>query len=516
MRDLILLHPTDSVCVAARDLLAGASVELLDGRLQLLDDVMQGHKIARTAIQSGEAILKWGQTIGFATCPIDPGRWVHSQNMATGALRQEYEKSTAVPDDSSPLTGITFQGYRRADGRAGTRNYIAILSNVNCSASVARYAAARFTPERLRDFPNVDGVLSFSHGSGCGMEFGGEHHQILNRVMGGMARHPNIGGYVLVGLGCEVATIGHLIQDQGLVQINGLTSIHDHPASRPIVLSMQDLGGTKKTIDEAERLVEMLLPQVNAAQRVTIPASEIVLGLNCGGSDGNSGVTANAALGVASDRLVACGGTTILGETTEMYGAEQLLTRRARTPAVADKLIERIRWWEWYTGIFGCTPDSNPSPGNKAGGLTTIYEKSLGAIAKAGTTALNDVVQYAEQVRTRGFVIMDTPGMDGVSVTGIVAGGANVMAFTTGRGSCLGFKPTPVLKIASNTPMYNRMRDDMDVDAGTILSQGRSVADVGEELFARILAVASGEQTKSEQLGLGDEEFQPWILGPVL
>ena len=516
MREVILVHPTDSVCVAARDLSAGTSVELLGGRLQLRDDVTQGHKIARTAIQSGEAILKWRQTIGFATCPIEPGGWVHTHNMATGALRQEYEKSTAVPDDPMPLTGYTFQGYRRADGRAGTRNYIAILSNVNCSASVAHRVAARFTWERLRDFPNVTGVLPFSNGSGCGMQFGGEHHQMLNRVMGGMARHPNIGGYLLVGLGCEVGSIGHLIQDQGLVQIGGMTSASGNGAGRPLVLSMQDLGGTQKTIDAAERLVEALLPQVNAARRVTIPASEIVLGLNCGGSDGNSGITANAALGVASDRLVACGGTTILGETTEIYGAEQMLTRRARTPAVADKLIERIRWWEWYTGIFGCTPDNNPSPGNKVGGLTTIYEKSLGAIAKAGTTALNEVVQYAEQVRTRGFVIMDTPGMDSVSVTGIVAGGANIVAFTTGRGSCLGFKPTPVLKIASNTSMYERMRDDMDVDAGTILSQGRSVEDVGEEIFQQILAVASGEQPKSEQLGLGGEEFQPWILGPVL
>jgi altronate hydrolase len=436
--------------------------------------------------------------------------------MATGTLRREYEKSTAVPADPAPMTGYTFQGYRRPDGRAGTRNYIAILSNVNCSASVAHHIAARFTPERLQDFPNVSGVLPFTHGSGCGMEFGGEHHQILNRVVGGMARHPNIGGYVLVGLGCEVGTIGHLIQNQGLVQIGGADPTADNGAARPIVLSMQDLGGTKKTIDEGVKLVEGLLPQVNAARRETIPASEIVLGLNCGGSDGASGVTANAALGVASDRLVACGGTTILGETTEIFGAEQLLTRRARTPEVADKLLERIRWWEWYTGVFGCTPDNNPSPGNKIGGLTTIYEKSLGAVVKAGTTALCDVVQYAEQVRTRGFVIMDTPGMDPVSVTGIVAGGANVMAFTTGRGSCFGFKPTPVLKIASNTSMYERMQDDMDIDAGTILSQGRSVKDVGEEIFTRILTIASGEQTKSEQLGLGEEEFQPWILGPVL
>jgi len=436
--------------------------------------------------------------------------------MTTGALRPEYEKSTAIPDDPEPLTAYTFQGYRRADGRAGTRNYIAIISSVNCSASVARRVAARFTAERLRDFPNVSGVLAFSHSSGCAMQFGGEHHQMLNRVLGGMAKHPNIGAYILVGLGCEVGSIGHLIQDQGLIQIGGVGTAESNGASRPIVLSMQDVGGTQKTVDEAERIVETLLPNVDAARRETIPASEIVLGLNCGGSDGNSGITANAALGVASDRLVACGGTTILGETTEMYGAEQLLTRRARTPAVADKLIERIRWWEWYTGIFGCTPDNNPSPGNKVGGLTTIYEKSLGAIAKAGTTALNDVVGYAEQVRTRGFVIMDTPGMDSVSVTGIVAGGANVMAFTTGRGSCLGFKPTPVLKIASNTSMYERMRDDMDVNAGKILSEGRTVDEVGEEIFEEILAVASGKQTSSEQQGLGEEEFQPWILGPVL
>jgi altronate hydrolase len=317
-------------------------------------------------------------------------------------------------------------------------------------------------------------------------------------------------------LGCETATIGNLIENQKLVQIGGVGSTNGPGASRPIVLSMQDLGGTRKTVDEAVRLVEAMLPQVNAARRETIPASEIVLGLNCGGSDGNSGITANAALGVASDRIVACGGTTILGETTEIYGAEHLLTRRARTPAVAEKLIERIRWWEWYSGVFGCTPDNNPSHGNKAGGLTTIYEKSLGAIVKGGTTALNDVVPYAEQVRARGLVVMDTPGLDPVSVTGIVAGGANVMAFTTGRGSCFGFKPTPVLKIATNTPMYERMRDDMDIDAGTILSQGRSVEEVGEEIFAQILAIASGERSKSEQMGLGDEEFQPWILGPVL
>jgi altronate hydrolase len=308
-----------------------------------------------------------------------------------------------------------------------------------------------------------------------------------------------------------------LIDDQKLVQIatgaNGPSAV---ARGRPPVLVMQDLGGTQKTIDEGVRLVAELLPRVNDRRRETISASEIVLGTNCGGSDGNSGITANAALGYASDLVVRCGGTTILGETTEMYGAEQLLTRRARTPAVADKLIERIKWWEWYSGAFGCTPDNNPSPGNKDGGLTTIYEKSLGAIIKGGTTALNEVYQYAERVAAKGFVIMDTPGLDPVSVTGIVAGGANVVVFTTGRGSCFGFKPTPSIKVATNSPMYERMIGDMDINAGTILSEGQSVEAVGREIFEEILAVASGKKTKSEQLGLGEHEFQPWILGPTL
>ncbi len=514
MPDVVYLNRVDNLCVAARNLECGETISAGNQSITLLEPVRLGHKIALTTIEPGEPAFKFGEIIGFATQTILPGEWIHSHNLAVGELRQDYERSTAVPPDQQPLSGHTFQGYRRPDGRAGTRNYIALISNVNCSASVARYVAEKFTPEMLRDYPNVDGVLAFSHGNGCGMEFGGEHHQILNRVMGGMARHPNIGGYVLIGLGCETGTLGYLMDDQNLVQIGGLNTAQKN--GRPPVLVMQDLGGTQKSIDAAVKLVEQLLPTVNAFTRETIPASEIVLGTNCGGSDGNSGITANAALGVASDLLVACGGTTILAETTEIYGAEQMLTRRATTPAIADKLIERIRWWEWYSGVFGCTPDNNPSPGNKEGGLTTIYEKSLGAIVKAGTTAMTEVYKYAEQVTARGFVVMDTPGLDCVSVTGIVAGGANVVVFTTGRGSCFGFKPTPSIKVASNTPMYERMIDDMDLNAGSILTHGRTVEQVGREIFDEILAVASGKQPKSEQLGLGDEEFQPWILGPTL
>ena len=316
---------------------------------------------------------------------------------------------------------------------------------------------------------------------------------------------------MLIGLGCETASLGYLLDDQKLVQIGGAGT----PAKRPPVLSMQDTGGTTKTIDAACRLVAEMLPRANDVRRQPIGLEELILGTNCGGSDGNSGITANPALGVASDMLVAAGGTVILGETTEIYGAEQLLTRRARNAGVAQKLIDRIRWWEWYTGLFGCTPDNNPSPGNKEGGLTTIYEKSLGAVAKAGSTAMTEVYQYAEPVTAKGFVVMDTPGLDPVSVTGIVAGGAQVMVFTTGRGSCFGCKPTPSIKVATNTPMYERMIDDMDIDAGTILA-GRGVDEVGREIFEEIIAVASGKHTKSEQHGIGQEEFVPWQIGPTL
>jgi altronate dehydratase len=415
-----------------------------------------------------------------------------------------------------PITGRTFQGYRRPGGRAGTRNYIAVVSTVNCSATVCKYIAQHFTSERLRDFPGVDGVIAVKHGGGCGIQYQGLQHEVLNRTLAGMARHPNIGGYVLIGLGCEQATSGYLMQSQNLVQIGSDSAVGN--ALRgipPPVLSMQDLGGTAKTVAAGIKLVEELLPRISGAKREPIPASEIILGTNCGGSDGNSGVTCNPALGVASDMIVACGGTSALAETTEVYGAEHLLTRRAVSKAVADKLLARIQWWLWHTGLYGVEIDNNPSIGNKEGGLTTIAEKSLGAVAKGGSTALTEVYQYAEPITSKGFVFMDTPGFDPPSVTGLVAGGCNVMVFTTGRGSCFGLKPCPTIKVASNTPMFERMTDDMDLNAGEILA-GRPVEDVGRELFEKILSVASGERTRSEQLGYGDEEFVPWQIGPTL
>jgi altronate hydrolase len=508
---VIHLHPDDNTCTAARSLAERDVVRAGPFAVSLTGPITMGHKIAVRPIAKGDRVFKYGQVIGVATEDIAAGDWVHGHNLASGDLVLDYASATAIPPPPEPIVGRTFQGFRRASGKVGTRNYVAVISSVNCSASVSKYVARRFDKAALADFPYVDGVVPFTHEGGCAMQFGGLKHKMLNRVLGGVARHANIAGYLLIGLGCEQATLGYLLEEQRLVQIGGASKGYEAPP----VLSMQDQGGTVKTVEAGVEAVLKLLPRANEARRETIPASEIVLGTECGGSDGNSGVTANPALGVAADMIVACGGTAILSETPEIYGAEHLLTRRAVSTTVAEKLIERINWWKWYVGLFGGELDNNPSVGNKAGGLTTIAEKSLGAVAKGGSTALVDVYQYAEPITSKGFVVMDTPGYDPPSMVGLVAGGANVVVFTTGRGSCYGCKPTPSIKLATNTPMYEHMIDDMDLNAGEILN-GRSVQDVGREVFEEILAVASGKKTKSEIHGIGDEEFVPWTVGPTL
>lgn len=505
----LCLNPLDNVCVATRDLAAGSRIDAGGRSVALGGAIRMGHKIALAAIAQGQRVIRYGQTIGFATSDIQPGDWIHVHNLTAGEFSRDYAFSTEVPADPAPLVDRTFQGFRRADGRVGTRNYLAIISTVNCSASVSRYVAQRFDRRILENYPHVDGILPLTHKGGCGLQYAGDDHKQLNRVLAGFAQHPNVGGYLLIGLGCETATMPYLVDQSGLVQIEGTTR------KLPPILSMQDLGGTSKTLDAALKKIEELLPAVDAARRQTVSASELVLGLNCGGSDGNSGVTANPALGVATDLLVAAGGTSILTETPEIYGAEHLLTRRARNRAIGEKLVERIKWWEHYTGMFGVKMDNNPSPGNKEGGLTTIYEKSLGAVAKGGNTALNGVYLYAEPITAKGFVYMDSPGFDPASVTGLVASGANLVCFTTGRGSCYGCKPVPSIKIATNTPMYERMIDDMDLDAGTILA-GESLESVGGRIFDLMLEVASGKKTKSERHGVGEEEFVPWSIGPTL
>jgi altronate hydrolase len=508
---VIHLHPNDQIAVATRDLQPGETISIDGIALAVSDRIPVGHKLALTPIAAECPILKFGQTIGYATRAIHPGQWVHTHNVTAGELHLEHEFCSAIPAAPTPVTGRTFQGYHRANGKVATRNYIGIISTVNCSATTSKYISQNFPSELLAEYPNIDGVVALMHKGGCAMQYGGADHRQLTRTLAGCARHPNIAAYIVVGLGCETAQASFLMENEGLIQLGTPSR---SPGRAPLVLTIQDEGGVKKTVARATAAIKELLPEVAALQRTPAPVSEIMLGLECGGSDGNSGVTANPALGVCADLLVAHGATAVLSETPEIYGGEHLLTRRAKSPAVARKLMERIQWWLDYTAKFGERLDINPSVGNKQGGLTTIYEKSLGAIAKGGTTALNAVYEYAETITERGFVFMDTPGYDPASVTGLVAGGANVVVFTTGRGSCFGCKPVPTIKVTSNTRLYERMIDDMDFDAGRILA-GDSVQQVGHDLFEEVIAVASGQQTKSEAQGIGDEEFCPWTWGPV-
>ncbi len=511
----LTLHPDDNVQVASRRAPVGSPLNGVD--VVSSQPVDMGHKVACRAIPQGGPVRKYGQVIGFATHAIAPGEWVHVHNVGLGNLELTHAYCSAVPPEPTPIRGRTFQGFRRPDGRSATRNYIGIVSTVNCSAASSRFIAERFSAECLAEFPNIDGVVPLVHKGGCAMEFGGADHRQLTRTLAGFARHPNIAAYLVVGLGCETAQASFLMENGGLIQLGGLGDGGNNGPSKtrpPLVMNIQDEGGVRKTVERGVAALREMLPDVNRARREPIPVSELIVGLECGGSDGNSGVTANPALGYASDLFVAHGATTVLSETPEIYGGEHLLTGRAISPAVAEKLMERVHWWEEYAAKFGASIDNNPSVGNKKGGLTTIYEKSLGAIAKGGTAALRGVYEYGETIREKGFVFMDTPGYDPASVTGLVAGGCNVVIFTTGRGSCFGCKPVPTIKVSTNTPLYERMREDMDFDAGRIL-EGMSLEACGRELFEEIIAVASGQKTKSEAQGIGDDEFCPWTWGPV-
>ncbi len=502
----IRLHDSDNVVVSTVSISSGTAID--SEKVTTTAEIPRGHKIATAPILKGEAVRKYDQLIGHASQDIAPGDHVHTHNCAFVPSEHDYAYGTQVHPVAS-ATGAdlrTFKGYRRADGRAGTRNYIAIISSVNCSASVAKYIADAFNrTDLLKNHPNIDGVVSFTHGTGCGIAGSGDGYDNFERVVWGTAGHPNIGGVLLVALGCEVFQISKLMEKYGLKN-----------SDRFFNMTIQGTGGTRKTLEKGIEKITEMLPVVNDVKREPIPASELVIALQCGESDAYSGITANPALGVASDIVVAQGGTTILSETPEIYGAEHLLTQRATNRAIGEKLVGRIRWWEEYTRINKGSMDNNPTPGNKAGGLTTILEKSLGAAAKGGTAPLSGVYHYAERVDVRGFVFMDSPGYDPASITGQVAAGANIVCFTTGRGSAYGCKPSPSIKLATNTPMYETMSEDMDINCGDIIDGEMSVAEKGAEIFEKILAVASGEKTKSEELGIGDLEFVPWQIGATM
>jgi altronate hydrolase len=501
----IRLNAADNVVVARTDILPGT--EIPGEGVLALAQIPAGHKIATAPIGAGEAIRKYNQIIGFAIQDVAPGGHLHVQNMEMQTFERDYAHSTeARATEFVPLGNqATFQGYRRHNGKVATRNYIGVLTSVNCSATVARYIAESVNRDVLGDYPNVDGVVACVHGTGCGMADSGGGYENLQRTLWGFARHPNFGGILMVGLGCEVNQIDFLLEAYG---------IERGPKFR--TMTIQDTGGTRKTVARGVELIKEMLPEANKISREAVPASELTLALQCGGSDAYSGITANPSLGAAVDLLVQNGGTGILSETPEIYGAEHLLTRRAVTPEVGAKLIERIRWWEAYTERNDGEMNNNPSPGNKEGGLTTILEKSLGAAAKGGTTNLTGVYKYAEEIREKGFVFMDSPGYDPCSITGQVAAGATIVCFTTGRGSVYGCKPSPSLKLATNSTMYTRMEEDMDINCGVVVDEGISIQEMGSRIFDRLLEVASGSPTKSEAQGFGDDEFVPWQIGAVM
>jgi altronate hydrolase len=503
-RRFVRLHPTDNVVIATVSLSPGT---VLAGEgLTVARTVPMGHKVATKDISAGQTIIKFGQIIGYATQEIQAGQHVHVQNCAMGEHDQNYQ----IGIDYRPVRyrepmGATFKGLVRGDGRVGTRNFIALCSTVNCSATVIRHIADRVNRSGvLASYPHIDGVIALSHGTGCGMAETGEGFEALERVLWGHATHPNVTAAIFVGLGCEVMQIGRLKAKYGF------SDDHFH------TLTIQETGGTRRTIETAVRMIEDLLPRLPVIQRTDVSAGELMIALECGGSDGYSGITANPALGRAADILVEYGGTAVLAETPEIYGAEHLLVRRAVSQEVGRKLIDRIRWWEDYTRRNKGEMNNNPSPGNKAGGLTTILEKSLGAAAKGGTSPLADVALYAEKITSKGLVFMDSPGYDPTATTGQIATGCQLVCFTTGRGSAFGSKPAPTIKLATNSRLYASMEDDMDINCGDIIDGEATIESKGEEIFRKILAVASGERSKSELLGLGDNEFVPWQIGATM
>lgn len=501
----IRLNIEDNVVVALSDLKAGTAIKT-DGTVSR-DAIPAGHKIATGSIHKGRHIYKYGQIIGAATRDIKAGDHVHTHNVEMSEFNRDYSVGPDLKsvDFVPEKEQATFNGIVRNDGQVATRNYIGVLPGVACSASVSRYIADLFTDEILSAYPNVDGVVGLTQTSGCGQSAYGEGFEILQRSLAGYGRHPNFWGVLFVGLGCEVNQLESMFANTGLETSDKLHAF-----------TIEETGGTERTINRGVDIIKEMLPEANRVKRQPVSAANLVLGMECGGSDAYSGITANPALGAAADLVVRNGGTAILSETTEIYGAEHLLAQRADSQEVANKLIDLIDWWEKYTKINGAMINNNPTPGNKAGGLTTILEKSLGAVAKGGSTRLMAVYRYAETVREKGFVFMDTPGYDVVSITGMIAGGANIICFTTGCGSVLGCKPSPVLKLASNSSMFNKLSDDMDINCGIIAEGEASVEEMGKVIFEEILETASGKKTKSECYGYGDNEFVPWHIGAVL
>ena len=499
--NLIVLNKNDNVAVTPFIIPAKTKIE--GQNISSIDDIPFGHKICLKPVNTGDPVIKYDQIIGFASKNIIPGEHVHSHNLEF----KEFDRAFKVEERKSIInekSELFFNGIKRNNGQVATRNYIGIISTVNCSATVTKMISEKIKQSNiLKDFPNIDGIVPITHSTGCGMNTESEGMQIFQRTIDGFKNHPNFSHVFVLGLGCECAQVD-IFKDN--------VKQHD----RIHFLTIQDEGGTKKIVDKVLSEIKNLLKVSNNVKREPLSVNNITLALQCGGSDGYSGISANPALGVAADMLVKQGGSSILSETPEIYGAEHLLINRANKQETADKLIAKIKWWQHYTAINNSSMDNNPAPGNKKGGLTTILEKSLGAVAKGGNSILEDVLSYAEPLKNKGFNFMDSPGYDPVSVTGQVASGANVICFTTGRGSCFGCKPVPSLKLSTNTSMYEKMSEDMDINCGTIIEGKEKIEDVGKKIFELVVNTASGNPSKSELNGYGDEEFNPWQVGVVM
>ncbi|KGH08239.1 galactarate dehydratase [Comamonas thiooxydans] len=498
----IRLDPLDNVVVARMEVPEGTPV--VSESITTLQRVPSGHKMAARFIAKGEAVLKYNTVIGFAAEDLPAGTWMHSHNIQFGDLTKDYRHGLDyVPTKLLPShERATFQGIVRADGRVATRNYLGVFIVSHAAATVARHITKFFDEDELGNFGNVDGVVPYIHEQGSGMERSGEPMQVLRRTIGGYIHHPNTAGALVIALGVDHNELEAFLEDQGLQR---------GPLLQTLVI--QEVGGTKKAIAAGIEMVRSMLPLANQVLREPVSAEHIMVGMQCGGSDGFSGLSANPALGAAMEILIRNGGTAILSETSEIYGVEHTLTARAVTPEVGKKLVARIDWWLKYNEGRDTQINGQVSPGNNAGGLANVLEKSLGGAKKGGNAPLMEVYEYAQPVVQHGLVFMDTPGYDPVSATGQIAGGANLVCFTTGRGSCFGSVPAPTIKLASNTPMYARMANDMDINCGPVIDGEVTIEEMGQRIFQQILDHASGTKTKSEALGVGLNEFVPWPLG---
>lgn len=501
---LIRIHANDNVAISVQALAAG-SVVTFDGQpITVEQDVPAGHKVALTRIAAGQPVVKYGFAIGRALTDLQPGSWVHSdalQTQLTGELSYRFAPRAprAVAEHSMP----TFMGYRRRNGRVGTRNEIWIINTVGCvnhaAERIAKLAADRFAAQAGERFRGrIDGIHSFSHPYGCS-QLGDDLHN-TQAALAGMLRHPNAGGVLVLGLGCENNQMSSLLAQAGDVDGDRLRFFN-----------------TQEVIDEVEEglaAIESLVAVMESDRREECPVSDLVLGMKCGGSDGFSGITANPLVGRIADRLTELEGSVLLTEVPEMFGAEQILMERAADERVFDDIVAMINGFKEYFTRHNQPIYENPSPGNKAGGLTTLEEKSLGAIQKGGQAMVTDVLRYGQPVRAPGLALLEAPGNDGVSSTAMVASGATILLFTTGRGTPLGF-PVPTVKISSNSEIAQRKPHWIDFNAGELLDGSADMSALSERLFAYILDVASGRVlTNNEKHGY--REIAIWKEGVTL